>query len=99
VEQPASRRIELIVLEHCMVSAALALEDDVEDRMQAVIARQRLPQFALLDAEGVRVIAVPVEDSGDESARAKTPRGGAAAQLAFLDVQPDALVRHSGGQV
>jgi hypothetical protein len=67
--------------------------------VQAVIARQRLPQLTLLDAEGVRVITVPVEDSGDEPARAKTSRGGAAAQLAFLDLQPDALVRHSGGQV
>ena len=99
VEQSRPHRVELVVLEHGVVRRLLPIEDDVEDRMQAVLARQDSPQLALLDRERMRLVARPVQDSRDHAAGSQTPRDGASSLLARLDVQLDAFTRHSGGLV
>ena len=62
----------------------LALEDDVEDRVEAAVARQRAPEVALGHADRVRCLAVAVEHAGDEPLLAQAPRIGGAAPLALL---------------
>ena len=52
-------RIELVLLEDRRVGGLLALEDDVEDRVQAVVARQHAPELALRDADRMRLLPAP----------------------------------------
>ena len=44
----------------------LALDDDVEDRVQSRRPGQGLAKLPLGDAERVRRLAAPVEDAGDQ---------------------------------
>src|ERR687892_2678842 len=94
VEQPGTRRIELILLEHGMVSGPLAVEDDVEDRVQTMVAREDAAELPLLDAERMCLLAAPVEDAGDEPSRAQTTRLRAPTRLAGLDVELDTFTGH-----
>ena len=99
VQQPGARGIELILLEHGVMRGLLAVEDDVEDRVEAVLAGQHAAKLALLDGERVGVLAAAVENAGNEPVGAQPPRVGAPRLLAWLDVQLDPLAGHFGGQV
>ena len=92
-------RVELVLLEHRVVGRLLTLEDDVEDRVQPVVAGEHAAQLPLLDCERMRLLAGAVEDAGDHPAGTQAPRDGASRVLARLDVQLDALSGHSGGLV
>ena len=97
VREPPSGRMHLVVLEHGVANLAVAVpEDDVEDRVHAVVTGQRAAKLALGDGEGVRVAAVPVDDPRDEAARAQPPGLGAAEPLARLHVELDPLTGHDG---
>jgi hypothetical protein len=52
-----------------VVCGLLVVEDDVENRVQAVIAGEDAAQLALLDDERMRLLAVAVEDAGDHPGR------------------------------
>ncbi len=54
VEQPGTHGIELVLLQHCVMRGLLAVEDDVEDRVEAVLSREDAAKLALLDGERVR---------------------------------------------
>jgi hypothetical protein len=98
VEEPGPGRVELVLLEDGVMGLLRALEDDVEDRVQAVVAGEHAPELALLDAELVRLAAVAVEDAGDEPVRAQAARGGASARLPGLHLEPDAIAGHPAGK-
>ena len=97
LDLPADR-IALVLLEDRRVRGLLALEDDVEDGVQAVAARQDAPELALLHADRVGLLA-----------RARTGRRGSAPpcagaatrgfprSLALLDLETDSLAGHGGG--
>ena len=99
VEQPRPNGIELILLENCVVRGLLSVEDDVEDGVEAVLAREDAAELALLDRERMRLLAGSVKDAGDETVRAKAARNGTARLLARLHVKLDSLTGHTGGQV
>ena len=94
VEEPGAGRIQLVVLDDRVVGLLLALEDDVEDRVQPVVARQRLAELALLDAERMRLVPAPVENARDEAVLTQAPRGRAPARLPCLHLQLDSLSCH-----
>ena len=94
VEEPGAGRIQLVVLDDRVVGLLLALEDDVEDRVQAVVARQRLAELALLDAERMRLVAAPVENAGDEALSRRRREARAPARLPRLHLQLDSLSCH-----
>src|SRR5437588_450049 len=95
VRDAAAERILLVRLEDRVVRGLLAVEDDVEDRVQPARAAERAPKVALLDAEGVRRLPASVEDTGDEPLPSQPPRFRRAAALAILDLQPDPFAGHS----
>ncbi len=47
VQESIPGRVQLVVLEHRVVRLLRALDDDVEDRVQAMVARQNAPELAL----------------------------------------------------
>jgi hypothetical protein len=51
----------------------LALEDDVEDGMETVFAREDAPELPLCDRKRMRRLAVPVENARDESRYGTSP--------------------------
>jgi hypothetical protein len=79
------------------VGGLLAFEHDVEDRVEAGRARQRATKVALADADGVRGLAAPVEDAGDQTLAAQAPRRGGAAQVALLHLDLDSFTGHGAG--
>jgi hypothetical protein len=81
------------------VRRLLAGEDDVENRVKPRRAGQHPPQLALWDADGVRLLAAPVEDAGNHPAATEPPCVGGAAVLAFADLEPDPFTRHTGAGV
>ena len=66
VDDPALDRVLLVLLENRRVGRLLALERDVEDRVQALAARQHAAQLALGDADRVRRLAAAVEDARNQ---------------------------------
>ena len=64
VDLPADR-IDLVVLEDRRVRRLLALEHDVEDRVQSGGAGQHAAELALGHGDRVRLVPAPVEDAGD----------------------------------
>ena len=99
VGDAAAERILLVGLEDRVVRGLLAVEDDVEDRVQPAGPRERAPELALLDAEGMRRLPAPVEDARNEPLPPQPPRLRRTAALAVLDLQPDPFAGHSGAQV
>ena len=63
VRQTSAWNLLLVVLQHGGMSRRLAVEDDVEDRVRARVARQRAPKLALVHEERMRRLAAPVEDA------------------------------------
>ena len=79
VGERALDRILLVLLEDRRARRLLAVERDVEDRVQARTARQRAPELALGDGKRVRFLPAPVEDAGNQpllaqAAHSRVPR-------------------------
>ena len=83
VEEPGAHGVELVVLHDRVVRLLLAFEDDVEDRVQTMVARERLAELALLDRERMRLVPVPVEDAGDHSFTPQASRVAGSPALAL----------------
>ena len=77
----------------------LAREHHVEDRVQAVSARQHPPQLTLGNADRVRLLPAPVEDAGDHAVLAQAARVAGAPLLALLHLETDPFAGHTGGEV
>ena len=74
VREASAGNFLLIVLENSRMRRLLAGQDDVENCVEAGIARQRAPKLAFGHAERVWRLAAPVEDAGDEPLVAQAPR-------------------------
>ena len=98
VRDAAPHRIDLVLLENRRVRLALAVDLDVEDRVQAGRTGERAPQLTLGDADG-NGLAVAVEDARDEPLLAQATRLGRAEPLALNDDELGAFSGHSGGGV
>lgn len=72
----------------------LALENDVQDRVQPCGARQCLAKLPLGDAECVRRLAAPVQDAGDQALPAQAAGSRGAVRLAGLDLDLDSFPCH-----
>ena len=96
VRDVSAHDVLLVVLQDRRVRARPALDDDVEDRVQAARAGQRAPEVALLDGDRLR-LAAAVQDAGDDPLPAQAPRLRGAEALARSDQQFDALSSHGGG--
>jgi hypothetical protein len=83
----------LVVLEHGVMGLLLPLENDVEDRMRAVLAAEDMTKRSLVDEERARITGA-VEDAGNEALPSQTPRGPASAVLAFLDLESNPVAGH-----
>jgi hypothetical protein len=94
VEEPGPRGIELVLLQDRVVGLLGAVQHDVEDGVQPVVAGKHAPELALLDGEGLGIAPVAVEDAWDETLGTQTPRGRASARLPRLHLQLDALAGH-----
>src|SRR5438094_767103 len=91
VRDVTADRILLVVLEDRGMGRRLALEHDVEDRVEPAGAGQHTPEIALRHADRIGAFPLPVEDAGDEPLLAQPPSVGGAARLALLHRQPDSL--------
>ena len=98
VRDAAPHGIDLVLLEDRRVRLSLAVDLDVEDRVQAGRTGERAPELALGDGDRHR-LAVPVEDARDEPLLAQTARLGRAEPLALNDDESGAFSGHSGGGV
>jgi hypothetical protein len=98
VRDAAAHGIDLVLLEDRRVRAALAVDLDVEDRVQAAGARERPAQLALLDADRDR-LAGAVEDTRHDSLLTQAARLGRAEPLAVGDDELGAFSGHSGAGV
>src|SRR5262249_52004912 len=67
VDDGASDRVLLEVLEDRRARGLLALEDDVEDRVHPRPARAPPPQLALRNRDRVRRLAASVDDTRNEA--------------------------------
>jgi len=99
VRDVTSQRVLLEVLEDRGMRRLLALEDDIEDRVQAGRAGEHPSQLPLGDADRVGLLPVPVQDAGDEPFAAQPPRVGGASRLALAHFQLDPFAGHTGGEV
>ena len=98
VRDAAPHGIDLVLLEDRRVRRALAVDLDVEDRVQAGGARERAAQLTLGDADGDR-LAVSVEDARNEPLLAQAARLGRAETFALYDDELGAFSGHSGAGV
>jgi hypothetical protein len=95
----AANRVLLVVLEDRGVRRLLALEDDVENRVQAARAGQDAAQLPLGDADRMRRVPASVQDTRDQTLPAQPTGRGGTARLALADFQLDSFSGHSGGGV
>ncbi len=63
MEEAVLHRVQLVLLEHGVVGLLGALDDDVDDRVEAVGAGQDAAELPLADAERLRRLAAPVENA------------------------------------
>ena len=83
VRDGAADRVALHVGEHRRMHRLLALDDDVENRVQPRRSGHRCPKVPLGDQDRARV-AFSVEDARDESARAQAAHVARPALLSLL---------------
>jgi hypothetical protein len=95
---PPRTGIDLELLEDRGVRLALAVDLDVEDRVEARRAGERAAQLALGNADRDR-LAAAVEDARHEPSLRSTARLGRAEPLALRDHQFRPFSGHSGGGV
>ena len=98
VRDAAPHGIDLVLLEDRCVRLSLAVDLDVEDRVQARRTGERAPQLALGDGDRDR-LAVAVEDARHEPFLAQAARLGRAEPFALSDDEFGAFSGHSGGGV
>src|SRR6266540_6324830 len=96
VDQPTLDRILLKLLQDRGVRRLLALEHDVEDRVQAGVARQHAPEVALGYGDRMRLRAA-VEDTRNQAPLAQAPRFARALALALGNLETDPFTGHTGG--
>ena len=77
-------------------TVCLALDDDVEDRVQARRAGHRGAELALGNDDRA-CVTLPVEDAGDEPLRAQAPRAARAEILALAHFELQPVSGHGGG--
>jgi len=94
-----SDRVDLVLLEDRRVRRRLAVEDDVEDRVQTVTAGEHATKLALGNADRVRLLPLSVEDAGDLPTLAQAARLARPALLTLLHLQTNTLAGHNGGEV
>ena len=98
VGDTAAHGIDLVLLEDRRVRLTLAVDLDVEDRVQPAPAGQRAAELPLGDGDRDR-LAVAVEDARHESLLAEAARLGRAETLALDDDELGAFSGHSGAGV
>ena len=98
VRDAAPHGIDLVLLEDRRVRLALAVDLDVEDRVEARGAGERAAELALLDGDRDR-LAAAVENARHEALLAQAARLGRAERLALRDEQFRPFSGHSGGGV
>ena len=96
VADVAADRVALVLLEDRRLRRRLAVDDDVEHRVQARRAGQRRAQLALVDGERLRR-RTAVEDARNEALLAQAPRLGRAEPLTCLYLQTKSVAGHGGG--
>ncbi len=94
MREPARDHVLLVVLQDRRVAGLLAVENDVEDRMQSSRAGQRPAQLALVHAERMRVLPASVENAGDQPLPPKPACVGRAALLTLLNLELDPFACH-----
>ena len=98
VRDAAAHGIDLVLLEDRGVRLALAVDLDVEDRVEARGTGERAAQLALGDADRDR-LAAAVEDARHEPLLAQAARLGRAEPFALRDEEFCAFSGHTGGGV
>ena len=95
VRERAANRVALEVLEDGVMGRRLALDHDVDDRVQARGARERRAEAPLVDDDRARV-ALAVEDTGNEPLLAEAAHAAGADLVgsALGDLESDAIARH-----
>ena len=96
VRDRSANRILLVLREDRRMDRRLALDHDVEDRVQSRGARHGRPQLALGDDDRARV-ALPVEHAGNEPLRAQAPGLARAEFLALAHFELQPVSGHGGG--
>ena len=96
VRDRAADRILLVVGEDRRMDGLLALDDDVEDRVQPRRAGHRGPELALGDDDRTRV-TLAVQDARDEPLRAQTTGAARAEILALAHFELQPVSGHGGG--
>ena len=96
VRDRAADRVLLVVLEHGVMRRLLALDDDIDDPVQARGAGQGDPQLALADDEGL--VGLAVEHAGDQAlpAQALDVAGAELIGAALLDLESGSVPGHGG---
>ena len=97
VREMASNRILLVVLDDRGMGRLLAVEDDVEDRVEAVRASERASQRPLGDDERVRLLPPAVEDARDQPVAAQASRVTRSDGVPLLHLQAYSFPSHGGG--
>jgi len=96
VRDGVSHRMALVVLQDGVMRCLLAVDHDVDDRMQARRACQRGAQLALTDDERLRHLAV--EDAGNQPLLPQALRvaGAELVGAALPDLECDPVSGHGG---
>jgi len=98
VRDEAAHLVHLVVLEDRRVRRSLAVDLDVEDRVEAAGARERAAQLALRDADRDRFTPT-VENARHEPLLAQASRLRRTEPGALLNRQLCAFACHTGGGV
>jgi hypothetical protein len=72
----------------------LAVENDVQDRVQTAVAGERAPQVPLGNGDRVRRLAPAVENAGDQPLATQSAGVRRASALTLNDLECDALACH-----
>ena len=96
MDQVPAHGMHLVVLEDRRVRGRLAVERDVEDCVEAVVAGEHAPELALVDAERMRLVPAPVEDAGNQPLTPHAPRVAGSPTLALAHGQLYSLAGHGG---
>src|SRR5829696_5077763 len=99
VEEAVLHGVKLVLLEHGVVGLLGALDDDVDDRVEAVGAGEDPAELPLADAERLRGLPAPVENAGNCPFGAQTAGSRASTVLPRLHFELDTFTSHTGSPV
>ena len=96
VRDRAADRMLLVVLEHGVMRGLLAVDQDIDDPVEAGRPGQGDPQLPLTDDEGL--VRLPVEHAGDQplTPQALDVAGAELVGSALLDLENDSVPGHGG---